>query len=317
MTVARATRRRVLALAAAAGLGGLAPALAGRLDRPRRLAWSGPALGTSARIVLYHRDAGRARATLLRLAAEIGRLEGIFSLFRPDSTLSRLNREGRFEAPPAELRQVLALALRIAEASHGAFDPTVQPLWRLYARHFATGAAAPPDSRAIEAAVRRVDWRRLDAGSRAVALGPGMALTLDGIAQGYVTDRIAALLGDAGYDDVLVDAGELVGLGGRGDGSPWRVRLEPSGAVVALSGAGLATSAARGTTFDAAGRFGHVLDPRTGRAAPIAAAVSTVAPSAALADALATALCLLDAADRRALLAAFPGASAWTTGMDA
>src|SRR5690606_30853106 len=92
--------------------------------------------------------------------------------------------------------------------------------------------------------------------------------------------------------DILVDTGELRALGGAPDGGAWPVRLE-TGERLALRQRALATSAPLGTTFDEAGRDGHILDPATGRPAPSQwRAVSISAPSAAIADALATAACL-------------------------
>jgi thiamine biosynthesis lipoprotein len=136
-----------------------------------------------------------------------------------------------------------------------------------------------------------------------------MGLTLNGIAQGWITDRVADLLRAAGVTSSLVDMGEIRAVGDAG-GHPWRVAVEPDGAILALADRAVATSAADGFRFDAAGRFGHILDPRTGAPAAAAARATVTAPDAATADALATALTFLDAPSTRAALAAFPLASA-------
>jgi thiamine biosynthesis lipoprotein len=140
-----------------------------------------------------------------------------------------------------------------------------------------------------------------------------MALTLNGIAQGYVADRVVALLRGMGLDRVLVNTGEYAALGGDPRGGAWQVGLRAGDALlpqaVALDGAGLATSSMVGTTFDSAGRAGHILDPRTGRPGPrLWRLVSVTAPRAALADALSTAFCLMDGAGIDAVLRAFPSA---------
>ena len=106
-----------------------------------------------------------------------------------------------------------------------------------------------------------------------------MALTLNGIGQGYVADRVAALLEAEGLTNILIDTGEFRALGGHPQGGAWPVKLAQGG-TVALRGRALATSAPLGTTFDQAGRIGHILDPRSGR--PVAGvwqAVSVSAPT--------------------------------------
>ena len=125
-----------------------------------------------------------------------------------------------------------------------------------------------------------------------------MALTLNGIAQGYIADRVAGLLRARGLVDVLVDTGEIKALGRRADGTPWRAGIAmPDGTPVArrmLSGRALATSAPMATLLDAARGAGHILDPRTGEPAARWRLASVSAPRAALADALSTAFCLMD-----------------------
>jgi thiamine biosynthesis lipoprotein len=153
-----------------------------------------------------------------------------------------------------------------------------------------------------------VDYHGIEIGTAALRLArPGMAVTLNGIAQGYITDRIAGLLREAGMAEVLVDIGELRGSGTGPDGGPWRVGLEHpampgDGLTIALEDAGLATSAGRGSPFTADARRHHIIDPRSGGFPPADRAASVVAPGAALADALATAMTLLAHEQRVELL---------------
>ena len=201
-----------------------------------------------------------------------------------------------------DLRAVLAEAARIAQLSDGAFDVTVQPLWALYAAHFAAhpGDAEGPPAHQLEATRRRIDHRalRLD-GSRVRLLRPGMAVTLNGIAQGYVTDRVAELLRDAGFASVLVQLGESFAGGPPADGVPWRIgipdpkRPDRMIEMLAVSDVAIASSSGFATRFDAAGRHHHLFDPRTGRSAYRCAGVTVLAPRATTADALSTALAIL------------------------
>ena len=122
--------------------------------------------------------------------------------------------------------------------SGGAFDVTVQPLWQLYAAHFAANpddAAGPPAPR-LELARRRVGHRALALDGAGVRLlRPGMAVTLNGIAQGYVTDRVAELLRDAGFASVLVQLGETFAGAPPADGVPWRIGIPVPGRRIGCS----------------------------------------------------------------------------------
>jgi thiamine biosynthesis lipoprotein len=180
----------------------------------------------------------------------------------------------------------------------------VQPLWTTYAEAFAAGRA--PDGAALDAARGRVGWEAVEVAPGRVAFArPGMALTLNGIAQGDIADRVTDLLEAEGLGDILVDTGELRALGGRPGGGDWRVQL-PEGRSTGLRDRALATSAPLGTVFDAAGRVGHILDPRSGRPAPASGrSVTVTAPTAALADALSTALCVLEEEDGETAIGAF------------
>jgi thiamine biosynthesis lipoprotein len=304
-------RRALMILAAGAG----AAALPGRpwAGAARRFEWRGSALGAETRIVLHHRDRAQARAAVQACVTEIARLEREFSLYRADSALSHLNRTGRLEAPSHDMRRLLAACRRFAELSGGTFDVSVQPLWRLYARHFAAHpeAAEGPTAAEIAAARARVDYRRIEVGPERVRLGPGMALTLNGIAQGYITDRVAELLRARGWSNVLIDLGEVRALDGRPDGRPWAVWLGESGPRLGLHDQAVATSAGGATRFEASGRHHHLLDPRTGRSQNAYRGVSVVAPRATIADALSTALFLMPRSQAPRLLQAAGPAQAW------
>ena len=308
------TRRRFVAIAASAA-GFPLVALRAGAEMAHLHRWSGIALGAAAEIVLYDPDAGRARRLIARCVAEIDRLEDVFSLYRPKSAISRLNRDGRLTAPPLELVALLAEARAYSERTEGAFDATVQPLWRLYAAHFARPGADPrgPGEAAHTKAQALVDYRAVEIEPAEVRFArQGMAITLNGIAQGYITDRVAAMLQDAGMGDVLLDIGEVRALGRHPNGRPWHVGLrraaepETVARTVTLSDRAVATSAGIASPFDASGRHHHLFDPATGRPAPGAGQVSVVAPRATMADALSTALAVSPPAQAAAYAARFP-----------
>ncbi len=130
-------------------------------------------------------------------------------------------------------------------------------------------------------------------------LRPGMAVTLNGIAQGYITDRITDLLKAEGIGKVLVDMGELRGLGRHPDGRPWRVGvinpLSPKefSRIINVSDTAVASSGAYGTRFGGDGKHHYLFDPKTGTSANYHAGVTVTAPTATLADGLSTAFAVM------------------------
>lgn len=287
------TRRRFLTVTASA-----AGAALGARALPAATVWQGIALGARAEIRVDH---PLAPDLIAAARDEIARLEAVFSLFLTGSEISRLNRDGALAAPSPELLDCLSLCATIHHASGGRFDPTVQPLWAAWAEASAKGTRpAAADLASLPRGLGRVRW---DSGG--ITLAAGMGLTLNGIAQGYVADRVARLLRAEGLRDVLVDTGELAALPGRA----WPVTLEAGGSL-GLSDRALASSARLGTTFDAKGELGHILDPVTGTPAQTRwSRVAVSAPSAALADGLSTAVLLMpDRGALDALMAPFPAA---------
>ncbi|HYD32364.1 MAG TPA: FAD:protein FMN transferase [Azospirillaceae bacterium] len=259
--------------------------------------WRGTALGAEASLRLYHPDPQAARRLVEDCLSEVRRLEAVFSLYRPDSAVSRLNRDGRLDAPPLDLVQLLAKAQRLSEISGGAFDVTVQPLWRLYADHFAQPNADPagPSRAAIDGARERVGFRHLHIGTDRISFHrQDMAVTLNGIAQGYVTDRVTELLYREGIEVVLVDMGEMRGLGRRPDGRAWDIGIaDPAKPghrtrVLDLNDQAVATSGGYGTRFSPFCH--HLFDPFTGGSPREVEAVTVVAATATLADGLSTML---------------------------
>jgi thiamine biosynthesis lipoprotein len=320
----RSSRRRFLKIVAAAA-GAAALATRSATAPGMRHVERDFLLGTDTEIQLYHPDAHAARAAIARCFAEVRRLEAIFSLEQPGSALSRLNRHGRLEHPPAELVALLGLSRDFSRATSGAFDVTVQPLWQLFVRHFAANPAdargpAPTD---IEQALSCVDYRQVQLGSERIVLGRnGAAITLNGIAQGFVTDRIAEALRAQGFDHVLVNMGEMRALQGHADGTPWRVGVadpdQPwhSFLTLPLFDRAIATSGGYGTAFDASGRHHHLFDPRRGSSANYYRSVSVIAPDATTADALSTGLYALPLAAALAVVDARPDVGALLLGND-
>lgn len=262
-------RRRFLTITAAASLCGAAGHAAPSM-------WRGRALG--AEVALTLRGAARLTGPVMRTVEhELRRIEAQFSLYDRKSAISRLNATGTLQAPDPDFVAVLRLCGRIHHATGGVFDPTIQPLWRAHA----TGGD-------IAAARDLIGWQRISIAPDRIRLGAGQALTLNGIAQGWASDRIAALLRGVGFDDVLVDIGEFVGHGG-----PWRIGIgNMDGRIVdrvTLQNRALATSSPGALRI---GDASHILSAKAGGAA-LWSTVSVEADTAAIADGLSTACCFL------------------------
>jgi thiamine biosynthesis lipoprotein len=290
-------RRRFLGISAAAAGFALLPFGRAAGAAPAAVVWRGRALGAPAELILNHPDPALAQRLARRAAAEIARLEQIFSLYLPDSALSRLNRQGALAVPPSELVELLHSSRAVWELSDGAFDPTVQPLWLLHARHFSVPDADPagPPRADVEAVLGRVGFGRLAFDDSRVAFpSKGMSLTLNGIAQGFITDRIVDMLRDAGMTSTLADIGEVRAIGRRADASPWRVGIGGTAYAVDLVDRAVATSSPEGFRFAGPASPAHLLDPRSGRSAGRYRNVSVLAADATTADALSTACCFLD-----------------------
>ncbi len=293
------TRRRVIGILAASALSG---PTSGRTVAAHD-SWRGRALGAEASIVLAHPEPEHSAAVLSACRDEIRRLETIFSLFRRGSAINRLNSEGRLDNAPAEMIELLVIARRLSKLSDGAFDITVQPLWQAFSR-------GSDCLGRVDAILDLVDWRHVNVdGSTIRFRRPNMAITLNGIAQGYITDRVAALLAAHGFDRVLVNMGEFRGLGGRPDGLPWQIGLahpDREGMVekIALENQAIATSSPAGTPLgcrdDALAH--HLFNPKTGRSATGWRRVSVIAERAVIADGLSTAIAVAEPAHAERLL---------------
>jgi thiamine biosynthesis lipoprotein len=295
------TRRRMIAIVAtAAGSAFLAGGRTVQAGDPVR--WHGSALGAQVSIEIYHPDRAEALRLVDRCVLDVRRLERQFSLYRTDSDICALNRTGILVSPDADMVALLKASLLFADLTDSAFDPTVQPLWQLYADHFSSERPEPegPSPQKLAETLAKVGRRGLLVSADRIALVKrGAAITLNGIAQGYATDRVVERLRAAGLSATLVNIGEIRAIGARPDGTPWRIGLaDPDRPGVLIETVDLvdravATSAGAGFRFDAKGRFTHLFDPATGRSPSLYRTVSVIAPTATEADALSTAFSLM------------------------
>jgi FAD:protein FMN transferase len=210
----------------------------------------------------------------------------------------------------AELGEVLAYALGLAEESGGAYDVTVAPLVDLWGFGPAPASRRVPDAAAIESARARVSWRRVevDATHRRARKDPGVRVDLSSLGKGRGVDRVAGYLNSQGVANYLIDlSGKLRARGENSQGEVWRVAVEQplpdatsavprvETVIVELDGNSIATAGDYRRFFEIDGRhYSHIIDPRTGW--PVAHATvsaSAIAPGCMEADALATAIMVM------------------------
>jgi thiamine biosynthesis lipoprotein len=253
-----------------------------------------PRMGTWLAVTLPAEHAGEAS----RVFSRVGALERVMSRHDPASTLCRVNAHAGADGDDvAPLARTLAQARALAAATDGAFDPTVGPLLRLW-----EGAARrhrEPAAGEVAEACARVGWHALDVAPRRVRLTrPGMSLALDAFAKGVALDHTARLVRARGFP-ALLNFGESSLLAvGRPRGRRWYVVLRDRrggfAGTFTLRDRACSTSGVNGRRWSIGGRtIGHVVDPRTGRPLERDAQVTVLARSAAVAEALSTALLVL------------------------
>lgn len=316
----RLSRRQFIRLTAFAGLaaaGGLGLSAGLRAAQPvEPVQATRFLLGSLAHLTVISADGAQARAAINAAFDRMAALEAVFSRFRPDSQLSRLNATGTVSNPHPELKTVLTKAVTYGDLTGGAFDVTVEAVLKLY-RAAAQSGTLPADDQ-ITAAQQLVDYRQIAIHEDEIRLNlPGMAVTLDGIAKGYIIDAGADALRELGFDQVLVELGGDLQTSGSATAQPWQVSIQaPPGSasttpiIAELVSRALATSGDYQYTFTSNRRLHHILDPHSGVSPDELSSASVIAPTACDADALATSLMVMGAEAGLALIAHLPEAEA-------
>lgn len=253
--------------------------------------------------------------------AEVRRVENIFSAYDEDSEVSKINRlhKGDRLKLSEEAFGLIDKAVGLCAATGGAFDITVKPLIDLWAEAKSTGNI--PSDEAVRAAAAKTGCQDiiLDRSSGTISLGKdGMSVDLGGIAKGYASGMAAAVLRKNGVDNAIINCGgDMYCLGRRSEKEPWRVGIrhprerEEILMELRLENKAIDTSGDYEKYFVAGGkRYSHIIDPRTGY--PVVgdvASASVIADNPIIADALATAMCVLGR-DGLSVLASMSGIDA-------
>ena len=246
------------------------------------------------------------------------------STWRSDSELQAVREGSGPVVVSEETLEVVQAALQLAQATGGAFDPTVEPLMELWGFR-GERRTTPPTDAEIEAARAATGWAKVVLGrdeGRPTIDAKGTALDLSAIAKGHAVDRAAAVMSEWGLTDFMVEIGGEVRAHGRTPRGSWRLGVDAPdegaapgaqfAAIVELRNAALATSGNYRNAYDAGGvRVVHTMDPRQGRPyESVVASASVVATDCRTADGWATALMVLGPDQGLAAVEARPGVEA-------
>jgi FAD:protein FMN transferase len=264
-------------------------------------------MGTMFEIAAYHAPRSEAERAVTAALDEIARLDRVMSHFIPESDLSRLNREARhgFVEVDPSLYDVIEDAIEVSRLSDGKFDVTIAPLTKVWKEAQREGRR-PSDSAVAEA--------RQCVGYGHIELAPSnrirfhsscLQVELGGIGKGYAVERAIAMLASAGIRNAIVNGGtsSIAAIGAPPGAKGWPVRL-PSRA-----GSAGREVLLRDRALDTSQQDGGIIDPVSGRPSASTAAITVTAPSAALADALSTALVLMTRSEGARLVQHFAGVS--------
>ena len=275
-------------------------------------------MGTFVSITLLHPSKDQAEAAMGEAFEEIDRLTGTMSRFDSRTALAQLNTEGILKDIPPEVAAVITQSMRYHKVSGGAFDISIKPVVDLFKARFAEGTHTPPTNAELRKALALVDAHRIHYGNGVIRFEkPGMGITLDGIAKGYIVDRVSAQLCRQGIENHLVNAGgDIRTSGSRADGAPWAVAIEDPekrGAypdILRMRDGAVATSGNYEVYYDREKMVHHIVNPGSGGSPSLSASVSVRAKTAMDADALATGVFVMEPEGGLRLVESLPGCGA-------
>lgn len=275
-------------------------------------------MGTAIQVDLWADTATQAQDAVNAVMAEMHRIDRAMSPHRPDSELSRINRDAAYTAVPLspEMERLIERALAFSEVSSGAFDISYAAAGQLY--DYRAGVA--PDASTLRTACALVNHRQLllDRQAGTLRFGqPGMRIDLGGFAKGHAVDCACGILQRRGIRHAMVAAGGDSRLLGDKRGRPWNMAIRDPrrpGEVVAvlpLQDVSISTSGDYERYFVRDGlRHHHVLDPRTGESPRDIRSVTVLADDGLTSEALSKTVFVQGLTRGMALIEALPGVDA-------
>lgn len=243
-------------------------------------------MGTAVRVELWHDDAAAARAAMRAVMDEMYRIDALMSPYKPESELSRINREAALKpvAIGKEMFGLIARSIEFSRLSGGAFDITFSSVGYLYDYR----EHVKPTDEQIAKALPGINYRHLQLDPKKHTIHyarPGVRIDLGGIAKGHAVDNCIAILKDRGITNAIVTAGGDSRLLGDKRGRPWNVgirdprRRDEVAAVLPLADVAISTSGDYERFFEEDGvRHHHIINPRTGKSASGVRSVTIIGP---------------------------------------
>lgn len=270
-------------------------------------------MGTFVTITVLDSSRARAEEAVARGFAEVQRLIGIFSRYDSATAVGELNARGGIKGVPQEMTAIMKESFGYYRLTNGWFDITVKPLVDLFKKTFkATGN--PPAASEIKDALSLVGMDNISCNDREIRfLKAGMGITLDGIAKGYIVDRVAMLMKKLNVSYALINAGgDIRALGEK----KWRIAIrdpfDPDKyvEVINLKDNAIATSGNYEVYFDKEKLYHHIITPGTGYSPAEVVSASVVTKTTVAADALSTAILALGPVSGKQLIGKLPDTEA-------
>ena len=254
------------------------------------------AMGTFVSMTLLHTSRDQAGEAICSAFEEIDRLTRDMSRFDQSTAVAQLNREGRLADVPPDMANVVSRALSHYRISNGAFDISVKPVVDLFKNRFSGKRPSPPTEKEMREALKLVDASSIQLERNSILLmKPGMGITLDGIAKGYIVDKASEALSGHGIENYLINAGgDIRTSGRRQDGKPWTIAVQDPHKKqrypdkINMTNGAIATSGNYEVYFDREKMFHHIVNPHSGFSPNTSNSVSVLAKTAMDADALST-----------------------------
>jgi thiamine biosynthesis lipoprotein len=275
-------------------------------------------MGTVFEIVAYDNGESHAAAAIDVAFKEIERLDSVMSNYKPESELSRLNRNAHFrpQTVSRDLYRVIEESLAYSRISEGEFDITVGPLvdlWKAQQRGERTVTPEAENEARACVGFRNIELLPPD---RVLFHSSCLRIDVGGIGKGYAVDRAAEILRSRGIRKALINAGgsTVYAVGAPPGESGWRLELrDPSGKVrpsVVLADNSVSTSEQTPPSLLSKQTAGHIIDPQSGVPVNQRGAVSVVTKTATASDALSTTMLLVGPERGKTLISTFPETTA-------
>ncbi|MBN1850963.1 MAG: FAD:protein FMN transferase [Deltaproteobacteria bacterium] len=263
---------------------------------------TGLSMGTTVSMTLMHPSRDEAEDAMGAAFEEIDRLTGLMNRFEDNTAIGVLNREGILKDVNPEVREVVSNSLYYFQQTQGAFDISVKPIIDLFRETVGATLNQYPHPKALKEVLEKVGSEHIEFNGHTVRFKkPGMGITLDGIAKGYIVDKASKVLMSRNIQNHLINAGgDIRAMGVRQDKGHWTVAIQDPKKrdnyldTIQLSDAAIATSGNYEVYFDREKMFHHIINPSTGHSPYTSAGVSVIAPTAMEADALSTSVFVMN-----------------------